>query len=429
MFVGQLHQVKVEELLYWGVRLLWAAAAVLFLGIYLFFKLSSSDFEWSGAQADPGRGQGVAGYESIGGGPLSLNASRSSQFIPRLGSELLLLGRNTRPDAHQTETLMLLGSKATGEEKCVKVGEIVYLSELDKEKDGKRGLRFSGDAASIWVKPIAMNRHSVTFEVYRFLQDEQKEERSQLVLSPVDEIQRKRSISLSQKDETPYAKAAKEARHWGKDRLLEVYGGDEYRRLREKEKVQFGQDEAGSVFFVSSGDLLAWDEGRWNKVSSISEVSSSQPLVQIKSASPRGVEAELWDETGFFNLPLKISPPSGGSKSPGKETPLFSAIRLRNGTQVSCIAGKRRMVLREGDWLLKTASGWRNLKKAEQIEDCIHHKLQGELFIFDGLETAAGKTLLKGHLFDPMRSQMQVVSFPVSPDKKTTKSKERRGRR
>ncbi len=355
-------------------------------------------------------------YETIGKGALSLNATRSSQFIPRLGSELLLLARNTRPDAQRVESSLLLGTKATGEEKCVKLDETIYLTELDKEKEGKRGVRFSSSATSLWVKPLSMNRQSVTFEVYRFLENEQKEERNQLVLSLAPDAKQK-SMSLSQKEGAAYVKIMRDTKHWGKDRLIEAYGGEEYRILREKEKIQLGQDDSEMVFFVSSGDFLVWDDGKWRQTTS-ADISPTMPVVQIKSASPRGIDAELWDETGFFQLSMKIAP-TLPNRSAGKDsTPLFSSIRLRSGSQITCIAGKRRLVLREGDWLLKTSSGWRNLKRAEQIEDCIHHRLAGELFIFDGLETVQGKTLMKGHLFDPMRAQMQTISFPVSPDKK-----------
>jgi hypothetical protein len=65
----------------------------------------------------------------------------------------------------------------------------------------------------------------------------------------------------------------------------------------------------------------------------------------------------------------------------------------------------------------------------DQIEDYIHHRLQGELFVFDGLETIQGKTLMKGHLFDTMRSSAQMISFPIAQEKKTAKSKTRRGAR
>ena len=427
MVIGQLYQFKVEDLFYWGIRFFWLMAVLAFLGIFAFFRLSEGTFEMQTSATSPGKTESRWSYEAIGQGPLSLNAARSSQFIPRLGIELLLLARNSRPDVLRTESTLLLGAKATGEERSVKLNEMIYLTELDKEKEGKRGVRLSSSETLLWVKPISMNRHSVTFEVYRFLESEQKEEKNQLVLS-LDPEARKKSISFSQKEAAPYAKMIKDTRHWGKDRLLEAYGGDEYRNLREKEKIQIGPDDSSSVFFVSSGDFLIWEEGKWRQVSS-AEIPAETPVVQIKSASPRGVDAELWDETGFFQLSLKI-PPAASNRSVGKDSaPLFSSIRLRSGSQITCIAGKRRLVLREGDWLLKTSNGWRNLKRMEQIEDCIHHKLAGELFIFDGLETLQGKTLMKGHLFDPMRSQMQTISFPVSPDKKTGKAKERKGKR
>ncbi len=428
MVIGPLYPIKLEELYHWGVRLLWPATLLIFLGIFLFFRFNEGDFSIQTSPAAARKTAAAWPYEEIGKGPLSLNETRSSQFIPRLGNELLLLGRNTRPDANQMESALLIGTKATGEERSVKLDETIYLLELDKEKEGRRGVRFSSSHTPLWVKPISMNRHSVTFEVYRFLESEQKEEQNQLVLSIAPEA-KKKSLSLSQKESLDYVKAVKEIKHWGKDRLLEAYGGDEYRMLREKEKIQVGSDEgSSSVYFVSSGDFLIWDDGKW-KLTTAQEISPTKPVVQIKSASPRGVEAELWDETGFFQLPVKVSPTQPNRQTGKETTPLFSSIRLRSGSQVTCIAGKRRLVLREGDWLLKTPNGWRNLKRMDQIEDCIHHRLCGELFIFDGLETSQGKTQMKGHLFDPMRSHMQTISFTVSPDKKTSKNKERRGKR
>ena len=118
----------------------------------------------------------------------------------------------------------------------------------------------------------------------------------------------------------------RDTKHWGKDRLIEAYGGEEYRILREKEKIQLGQDDSEMVFFVSSGDFLVWDDGKWRQTTS-ADISPTMPVVQIKSASPRGIDAELWDETGFFQLSMKIAP-TLPNRSAGKDsTPLFSSIR------------------------------------------------------------------------------------------------------
>lgn len=368
----------------------------------------------------------ILSYEDIGKGSLSLNAARPTQFIPRMAMEFLLLARNTRPDVHSLEPHLLMGTRASKEEKSVKMGEKIYLTELDKEREGKRGVVFSSSTSSFWISPISMSRNGVTVEIGRFLQEEQREERSQLVL-PILQEQGKQMGSLLSVEQAPFVKAMKEAKQWGKDRLLEMYGGESYRALREKEKIQFGEGESGYVCLVSTGDFLIWEEQRW-KVAPLSALSSSLPLAKVKTASSRGVEMELWDEPGFFHSSFKLSTPSLPVKSGGKEPPFFSSIRLRNGSQITCLAGTRRIVIREGDWLLKTATGWRNLKRMDQIEDYIHHRLQGELFVFDGLETVQGKTFMKGHFFDAMRSSVQMISFPIAQDK-NPKNKVRRGAR
>ena len=72
--------------------------------------------------------------------------------------------------------------------------------------------------------------------------------------------------------------------------------------------------------------------------------------------------------------------------------------------------GQTQDYLKQGDWLLKTASGWRNLKKLEEIDDVLEHRLRGELFLFEALEKQENALLLKGRLFDEMRTQ----SLPVS---------------
>ena len=80
------------------------------------------------------------------------------------------------------------------------------------------------------------------------------------------------------------------------------------------------------------------------------------------------MELEVWDEKGFYPSLIKIELQSP-SKVGAKPDFLPSSIRLRSSTQITCNLGKRRYILKEGDWMLKTSKGWRNLKKAKDIED------------------------------------------------------------
>lgn len=425
MLIGS-SRVSMEKLLKWGIRISWGSCTTVLL--LLVMKLLQMQNSSRVLAFEPARQDARAfhSYDEIGKGSLSLNAARSAQFIPWLGSELLLLGYNTRPDGGSHQPELLLGVRAIGEEKVVKLGETVFLSELDKEKEGKKAVQFSKTPTALSVKPLSFGRNGVNFEVCRLHAEERVEERTELALVTASEAM-KRRYSIHQKSEAGFAKTVKEAKHWGKDRLLETRGGEDYRHLKEREKLQFA-DEAGSyVCFVKAGDFLIWNEGRW-KVAALPENSSTLPIARVKIATPRSLEIEFWDETGFYHQVQKLDA-QPMQKQGAKEGSLFSSIRLRNNSAVTCIAGKRRLVLREGDWLLKTASGWRNLRTVQQIDDCITHRLMGELFIFEGIEATQGKSVVKGQFFDAMRTQMHSLALPVSQDKKSSKTKERRSKR
>lgn len=425
MLMGRSPRITVEELLTWGLRFCGLSFAALLVVFFLLFSFSGGKKKISLEMAIKATPKEF-NYAAIGKGALSLSAARSSHFLPWLGNEVLLLARNTRPGAEQSEPSFLVGLKSTGEERVVKMGEPIFLSAVDKEKEGRKSVRLSTEPTALWIKPLSFSRSQTTFEVGRRLEDE-KEEKGQLVLN-VSTDPGRRALSLRQKNDAPFVRTIREAKHWSRDRLLETYGGEGYRRLREKEKIQFMQDDKSYVCFVSSGDFLIWQDGRWRPVAA-AEVSRSEPICQVKTASPRAVEIEAWDETGFYHLAQKVEAQFGGGAHSGKDTPLFSSIRMRNNSEVTCVAGKRRVVIREGDWLLKTSSGWRNLRSVEQIEECITHQLMGELFICDGFETVQGKTHMKGHFFDSMRTQVQTLSFPIAAEKKSMKNKERRRRR
>ena len=51
----------------------------------------------------------------------------------------------------------------------------------------------------------------------------------------------------------------------------------------------------------------------------------------------------------------------------------------------------------------------------------MQHKVKGELFIFDGIEKELNQILLKGHMFDEMRTQIQPISIPILTEKKSSR--------
>lgn len=159
--------------------------------------------------------------------------------------------------------------------------------------------------------------------------------------------------------------------------------------------------------------------------SCIGTTKSDLPIARVKSVSAKAIEVEIWDEAGFHPLFYKI-PISQPPRLQLKNEVMPSAIRLRNATQVSCALGKRRVILKQGDWLLKSGTGWRSLRKKEEIEQYLNHRLKGELFVFDGIEKEQGRLLMKGQLFDETRTQVLPFSMPIESEKSQAKTARKR---
>lgn len=349
-------------------------------------------------------------YAAIGSGPLSIRSAQGSKRLARLVQEIVIVGRNTRPEVPIHAATIQLGLKYSGQQVVVQNGSVVFLTEPSQEQEG---LTFSQDRSSLWVKPILLDRGAVLLELCRekqtLLGEEVAEEKDEFVF---------RGLPYPQKEsEELYVKGVKEAKLWGVDVLFQQYGGEEYQALKSKYKIELC-DTLGPYFcYVSAGDYLSFTEGRWQCVS-LEQVAPQHPVAWVRAASAKGVEIDVWDETGFYPVTLRLElqhPPRLRADA------LFSSVRLRTSSQVTCMFGKRRLVMKEGDWLIRTHVGWRNLKRREEIEDYLSHKLRGDLFIFDELERQQGKTILKGHLFDEWRIQSLPVSIPVVGERKEKK--------
>lgn len=375
----------------------WIVNVTLFLGTFLFFLGSFSAFfsEKEGASTTAIRRSSSVPYpyESIGYGPLALNGMREQNPVPYLPRELRVLARNSRPDTPAEEVALLMELKSAQQEIIAFNGNPIFLKQEENDT-----FTFSSVPTSLSVSPFVMDGGEVLIKV--FLEDKKGE----FILKETP----KRSKTLNQ---TAFAKALKGGKWWGPDLFLENYGGKDYLSMFGKHKLEF----ENSVCFVSEGDFLTWENGTWKPVSEFS-LSPFLPLARVSKVSSHGITLEAWDETGFGLFSVQLTHPQVPRVNYKMEE-LLSAARPRAASELSCILGKRRVVLREGDWWLKTANGWRHLKKLEDIEGYLDHRIRGELFIFETIAMERGKATVKGHCFDAMRTQMQPITLNISTEK------------
>ena len=363
-------------------------------------------------------------YEEIGSGSLSLNPANQAAFL-NLNHEIVVLAKNTRPDAPLSRAgKILVGLKSSGEEREVTSGSLIYL-HYDPASTGA-SFRFSSEPDSLWIKPVIMDQSGVLIEVGReiAIKGVVEQEKSSFVLPEPSASDALGGRALGRRSAGKEIEELKQASLWGRDILFEKYGGREFQAVKEKVKLEFAAP--AQVCFVSQGDYVTLLDGHW-KVVALQEAHPNAPLLYIKMLSSKGVEIQAWDATGFYPFQLKME-----VQKPPKLTPrpegLPSSLRVRTVSQVTCLLDKRRLILKKGDWLLKTAAGWRNLKRSQEIDDCLYHRLRGELFIFDSIDKEGGKMVLKGNLFDEMRTQVQPVVIPIENEKKAPKKgKPRKG--
>lgn len=349
--------------------------------------------------------------DAIGSGPLSLRPKIACGWISRIAEEFSIIAFNSRPDVLQKEAKILVAFQGGKEQTTIHNGKMLFLQERNEGK----GLELSDASSSLWVKPILLDNGSVLVEAGRKLISKEGtligEEKGEFIAS----LQKNVAFRQQENQIAPLSEL-KKGIYLGQDPLIAKYGGKEYAAWKDKIKLEFSADSRTYALFVSAGDLMQFKDREWRSVSN-GGIDPELPLAQVLSASAKGVEMQGWDESGFFSVQVKID----GNKP---SAPAFThehfptSLRMRSSTQVSCILGKKRLIIKKGDWLLKTPSGWRNLRKVDEIEDCLFHRLKGELLIFDAIDKQQGKSVLMGYLFDSNRTQATLISLPIDIEKK-----------
>ncbi len=386
------------------------------MSLLLFFTSSHSERLLAINGSDLAHRRVVFAHEMIGSGPLGLRPVHAHGWVARLAEEMVLIAYDSRPDTSAADARVLLGFKQGKEQLTLLNGKSFYLKESEQGK----GLHSSMEPTGLWARPIVLEGGSVLFEVGRRLtsgEGEEVEEKAQFIAGSqggsMRQAQQECALDL------------KGAKAFPLDSLLQKYGGKEFASFAVQAVLEISSRVGSYALSVASGDYLAYEEGEWRQ-KPLQEIRRDQPVAYVRSALEKGIELDVWDEQGFYPLHVVLDA-KRQMTSPFGPDALPSAVRLRTGTQVSCSMGKRRLILKQGDWLLRTSSGWRHLRGLEEIKLYLDRRLKGDLFIFDGIEKESqNKCSLRGNLFDETRTYVQPVSVPINMDKQQNKPGKKR---
>jgi hypothetical protein len=337
-------------------------------------------------------------YMKIGKGAFAISHKGiSSEFEP-LVKELIVIGKNTRPDSGALSTISI-GLKTSGDQQQLVSGQKLFLAV----ESGS--YKFAHEKTDLSLLPLPMAGSDV------LLQIESAEKKEDVVLTTS-------AFLGSSLEEETYVQVLKKGKMWAPDLFLHQWGGEEYRDLSAKQKVEIDS----KVYFLSVGDLLWWDQNEWKIGKPVLE---DAPLAKFVSASGQGMNFDVWNPSGYVSATINVALQS--SKAPQRAEEAITSVRPRSSSEITCQLGKRRVIVKEGDWWIKTDRRWRSLKTAEDLEAFLHHDIQGELFIFEKVENMKGKTVLKGRCFDKMRTESLPISLVVNTEKKSPSSSGKNG--
>jgi hypothetical protein len=414
----------VDRCLKWGVFLSGIGAVAVIGWVVLLFACGPSRSEWqnSGSEKKMTKVAYLYPLDSIGSGPLSLRPKIACGWMSRIAEELSLISFNSRPDVLQKDAKILVAAQGGKEQMIIPNGKMLFLQERSEGK----GLEFSESATALWAKPILLDNGSVLVEAGRKLISKEGalvgEEKGEFIASL-----QKSATFRHQEGQITCLSELKKGIYLGQDPLIGLYGGKEYAEWKDKVKLEFSSEGRTYAVFVGLNDFLQFKDKEWRFVPQ-QAIDPHLPLAQTVAVSSKGVELQAWDESGFFCVSVAVDAASKPGASGVTHDLLPGSLRMRSNTQVSCVLGKKRLILKKGDWLLKTAAGWRNLRRADEIEDCLFHRVKGELFIVDGIEKQQGKSVLQGHLFDPYRTAVNLIHLPIDVEKKGSQRPARKGK-
>lgn len=347
-------------------------------------------------------------YLEWGASPNCLFVGKSNYTIPfsELEKEILFLGTS-----QETNEKILLGLKQSGSRKLTPSEEKTYLIY----QEGKLHFSDLKTPLSISVTPQSDRRIEITVEfdvgVYRAITSDVanthrfvKSMESQYTISDNDPL-----------IDTALFQTLARAKWWGVDYLFTTNPNYETQNRSSGERLEFTYDKNIDIVYVNPSEQLIWGENRWYS-QSVDEAISSSYTVSIKKIHIDTLELILWDKQKLpihsFFLPIY----SKNNELPPVD--VLSDIKKRTRTIASFLLGKTRVTMKRGDFAIESSYGWRVANTQEEKNNIFSHKLEGSLFVFDGIEEEDSTLYFLGRMFDSMRTSYQPIKLPMVQNKR-----------
>lgn len=319
---------------------------------------------------------------------LKLNSGSLGFSIPDLQKQMTFSFDPPRPDGELKEKRLLVRMVETGKSK-----RVVLPCRLDLEFQGTQ-LRFAKEKSLFWIDLAELPSGEIEGLSWIFCEEGTKIDAGQFRLfageCPIQGAQEFPEGSIF--------KTLAEAKWLGKDLLRPADSGERI--------------ELSELLELHVGDWLVFREGKWQKSNA---PEKDIPIAKFQSLTPKMLILEAWDGAEHTRIGLQLSP---GTPFKMRAEELISSLRVRSEKQISCMLEKQCVVLKVGDWVLKSAGRWKVLRKKDDKDAFFNGKLSGELFILDQILQKHGQKVIQGRLFNPGRTQIVAVEMALKSSRK-----------
>lgn len=362
--------------------------------------------------------QKQAAYDAIGEPIFSLDFVAPRMQLPDLRQKLTYYGQNGRPDADREHPFLHFSIANGVDMASVAPGTPLYLV-YDNNKGGSYHFSPNNNETALWIEAVPEQKDALVKVKMRDEKGDVVETPQTFAAFPLKEKEYVRQanapweIGKWRVDATLLAR--QKARWYGVDRFMEKHGGDEYKDVIGKNRIDFGEgDEEGYSIFVNDGAALVWDGGVWKAVKPGPE-SLGKPLLVVKKVDDRVMNLELWDTEGKKKVALNLLK-SIETWMPRNIQDEFKFLGARTRSQYVFDVDDEKMLLSPHDWLILTDEGWKKIDTPEEVDEYVARKEVGPLFVFEGVIRKDDQQILKGTIYNASRSAIHDVELPVQKD-------------
>jgi hypothetical protein len=355
-------------------------------------------------------------YDAIGSELFTLRFTPPKMQLPDLSKVLTYLGPNGRPDVAKESGSIYFALSGNKEQAAVEPGEKLFLLYDRSQKPARYVFSPNNAPTSLWVEADPQEKST-------HLAVSMQNEEGEVVREP----KIRADFSLPQKEFARFSRgdswkigewrvdgtllARQKAKWYGGDKFFERHGGEEFKNVQDKQRIDFGEE--GNVYsvFLGDDDVLYWDGKQWSE-SSPGPNTIDKPLLVMRKGTDRLITFDLWNPEGSSKLTLNLLK-AQERWIPEQLQSEFKFIAAKTRSQYIFEVGGRKMTLSPQDWLVKTENGWEKLDTIEEIDGYIDRKITGPMFVFDGVDRLDDRQVMMGTLFSKSRSEMETVELDV----------------